>query len=122
MGSRVATTATRSACIRNEDLVDFADDGGAITSFAFAWTQTQGATNDGSKIDVRGKYRKVEKLSPFIVTWTQSKLLCCLAARTLPPLKSIEKYRRPSPWLKFEIANGQEEAGPGKGEGFSCVA
>ena len=62
MGNRVATTATRSACIRNEDHVDFADDGGAITSFAFAWTQTQGATNDGSKIDVRGKYRKVEKL------------------------------------------------------------
>ena len=68
------------------------------------------------------KYRKVVKLSPFIVTWTQSTLLCCPAARTLPPLKSIEKYRIRSPWLKFEIANGQEEAGPGKGEGFSCVA
>ena len=38
----------------------FADDGGAITSFAFAWTLTQGATNDGSKIDVRGKYRKID--------------------------------------------------------------
>ena len=40
MGSRVATTATISACIRNEDHVDFADDGRAITSFAFAWTLT----------------------------------------------------------------------------------
>ena len=45
-----------------EAITSFADDGGAITSFAFAWTQTQGATNDGSKIDVHGKYRKVKKL------------------------------------------------------------
>ena len=35
LGSRVATTATRSACIRNEDHVDFADDGWAITFFCF---------------------------------------------------------------------------------------
>ena len=64
MGMRFATTASRSACLRSEDHVDFAGDSCAIGFCCFCLvysskTHRQGEPNDGSEIDVRGKYRKV---------------------------------------------------------------